>query len=416
MPGGTLQLLTVGYQDECLIGNPKISFFRQVYRSHTNFAVQTFPIRMDGIHDFGRRLTCVLPRQGDLVNRLTLRFELPALSTSDEQWCDDIGLAMIEYVEMEVGGKVIDHHTGEWLYMRNQLHLPEGLKTTFQAMTRGFNENAGSTASDQTMRIVYVPLSFWFCESTMAALPLIALQFHDVKINLKLRSHEYLSKISKIVPTQTADVLNVQLLVDYVYLDEAERHYFSQKPHEILIENLQYHVSDYLEYPQVNHSIKLDFKHPVKEIVWAFRSVSNTLHGNDLADGHVNDWFNFLSIGGGTPLSLCKTASLQVNTHDRTFAMDAAYYSVLLPFYTHTSAPVSYAFGRYKDRGIYIYSFALRPEEQSQPSGSMNFSRIDRATLDVELQNTTEGVEVLIYAITYNIFRISGGMGAIAFY
>ena len=381
MGGGLMQLVAYGAQDIYLSGNPQITFFKVVYRRHTNFSMESIDQTFNGTVGFDRKVTATISRNGDLINRMWLEAELPALTTGS--YVANAGHKLIKSVEVEIGGQRIDKHYGDWLTIWNELSQTAGHELGYDKMIQGVlnggNTQAAVTGADadnnpKTARTVYVPLQFWFCRNPGLALPLIALQYHEVKVNI-----EFGSVIDVAGAGAVADgVLSASLYVDYVYLDTDERRRFAQVSHEYLIEQLQF-TGD--EAPSKN--IKMNFNHPVKEIVWV--EVKND--------------------GSGDYTSTYTEAQITLNSHERMSMRKPMYYQLVQPYQHHERVPV--------DTPINVYSFALKPEEH-QPSGTCNMSRIDTATL--KLDSGFSGVDaVKVFATNYNVLRIMSGMGGLAY-
>ena len=379
MGGGLMQLVAYGAQDIYLSGNPQITFFKVVYRRHTNFSMESIDQTFNGTVGFDRKVTATISRNGDLINRMWLEAELPALSNGG--YVANAGHKLIKSVEVEIGGQRIDKHYGDWLNIWNELSQTAGHESGYNKMIQGVLSDGytmatagGVTADDQTARTVYVPLQFWFCRNPGLALPLIALQYHEVKVNIEFGS---LSDVSS--STETGLLLSASLYVDYVYLDTDERRRFAQVSHEYLIEQLQF-TGD--EAPST--SIKMNFNHPVKEIVWV----------------EVKE--------DGSYTSTYKEAQITLNSHERMSMRKPMYFQLVQPYQHHERVPV--------DMPINVYSFALKPEEH-QPSGTCNMSRIDTATL--KLSNATTDPAVVkatkVFATNYNVLRIMSGMGGLAY-
>ena len=233
------------------------------------------------------------------------------------------------------------------------------------------------TASAKT----YIPLQFWFCRNPGLALPLIALQYHEVKLNIKF--------------CNLSAGAAAEVWCDYIFLDTDERRRFAQVSHEYLIEQVQYNNG--VAMPAGGTQTELRFNHPVKELVW--QSVASS---NGCACGK-------------TGLDDVCSALLQLNGHDRFRKRDGDYFSTVQRYEHHSGARTSAATNNCVDSGeIYMYSFALKPEEH-QPSGTCNFSRIDNAVLNVErLKGKAAGV-LDVYAVNYNVLRIMSGMGGLAY-
>jgi len=385
MGGGLLQLVAYGAQDVYLTGNPQITFFKVVYRRHTNFSIESIEQTFNGTADFGKRVTCQISRNGDLINRVYLQTTLPAISGSGVAWVEKVGLRLLKSVEIEIGGQRIDKHYAEWMYIWNELSLPRGKEDGYKIMV-------GDDVSEANGSTLYVPLEFWFCRNVGLALPLIALQYHEVKINIEFES---LSKLTTGGSPSGAPSLGAtSLWVDYIFLDTDERRRFAQLSHEYLIEQLQFTGDETLTSGPTNR-IKLNMNHPVKELVW--------VGIRDVADSS-NLWTNFVdnnTVASG--VNMTSAAKLQLNGHDRFAERAGSYFNLVQPFQHHENVP--------RNRGINVYSFALKPEEH-QPSGSLNMSRIDTAVLSV---SAAAAGRIKVFATNYNVLRIMSGMGGLAY-
>jgi hypothetical protein len=457
MGGGLLQLVAYGAQDVYLTGNPQITFFKVVYRRHTNFAMEAIQQTFSGIPNFGNTVYCQISRNGDLINRAYLEVTLPAMTAnSGEKYVNYIGLRLLKSVTIEIGGQQIDKHYSDWLYIWNELSLPIGKRFAWEQMVGADQDitNDGVT--------LFVPLEFWFCRTIGLALPLIALQYHEVKLKIEFEAHNNCiykmgtagAASDTVDPSNTYSLSKANLWVDYIFLDTDERRKFAQLSHEYLIEQLQFTGSESLTTGVSGNStrIKLNFNHPCKELVWVAKYATGTtrnhwynytvknngdfltgaqnpavlstttltdLSSNILASSNAtitdnNSFINKLvyNVEPGfhpnstNPFARCL---LQLNGNDRFAQRDGSYFNYVQPFQHHTNIPAN--------QGINVYSFALKPEEH-QPSGTLNMSRIDTAVLAVDTKpsavTTLSGV-INIYATNYNVLRILSGMGGLAY-
>jgi len=399
MGGGLLQLVAYGAQDVYLTGNPQITFFKVVYRRHTNFSMESIEQTFNGTADFGRHVTCQISRNGDLIHRMYLQVALPAL-TSGKQWTDYVGLALVKNVELEIGGQRIDKQYGDWMYIWNELSLPYGKRDGYRSMVGASLSYAGGSTAAETL---YVPLEFWFCRNPGLALPLIALQYHEVKVNLEFRALSELGAYSVgggFLGLASGSLGTTSLWVDYIFLDTDERRRFAQLSHEYLIEQLQFTGDESVASGATSTKVKLNFNHPVKELVWVMQ--------RDVNVSSSNDWFNYTNNQSETPgVNLVTSAKLQLNGHDRFAQRDGAYFNLVQPFQHHENIPTN--------EGINVYSFALKPEEH-QPSGTLNMSRIDSAVLDVGHSGLGAfAAKIRVYALSYNVLRVMSGMGGLAY-
>ena len=387
-----MQLVAYGAQDVYLTGNPQITFFKVVYRRHTNFSMESIEQTFNGTVGFGKRVTCQVSRNGDLIHRVYLQVAVPD-TASDDAFVDYIGLALIKNVELEIGGQRIDKHYGDWMYIWNELSLPAGKLAGFKKMV-GEGASIAESAGPKTL---YVPLEFFFCRNPGLALPLIALQYHEVKINIEFRTKAECVRLGATAPS---DDISASLWVDYIFLDTDERRRFAQLSHEYLIEQLQFTGDESVT--GTNNKVKLNFNHPVKELVWVVQS--------DTATGS-NQWFNFQSAAADlvssavANASLVSAAKLQLNGQDRFAERAGAYFNLVQPYQHHENIPLS--------PGINVYSFALQPESH-QPSGTLNMSRIDSAVLNLTT-TVSSAAKIKVYAVNYNVLRIMSGMGGLAY-
>jgi len=378
MGGGLMQLVAYGAQDIYLTGNPQITFFKVVYRRHTNFSMEAIQQTWNGSPADGAtfRASATISRNGDLVSRLYI--EVVGLDTTSGGEANP-GAILVDSVECEVGGQLIEKHYGHWMEVWAELTEPniQGFVKTasstagtlFQNMSVMGGCAAGNTSDTVTS---FIPLRFWFCENAGLALPLIALQYHEVKIILNGGS----------VVDGAADC---KLWADYIYLDTDERRRFAQVSHEYLITQVQH------QQIAANASEELNFNHPVKELVW------------------TGGWGSGLN----TALTAAQTYQLKLNGHDRFAARDRTYFTRTQVWQHHTGygGLTATAGASQGNDSIAVYSFALKPEEH-QPSGTCNFSRIDNAQL---VQGSGSKQACNVYAVNYNVLRIMSGMGGLAY-
>ena len=178
-----MQLVAYGAQDVYLTGNPQISFFKVAYRRHTNFAMEAIEQTFNGNPQLGNRVTATINRNGDLITNMWLEVEFKEDTTANV--VNSLGHAMIEYIELEIGGQRIDKHYGEWFEIWSELTMSEEKRNGFKEMIG--RRDAGVTSPLESNKL-YIPLQFFFCRNPGLALPLIALQYHEVKINIEIET------------------------------------------------------------------------------------------------------------------------------------------------------------------------------------------------------------------------------------
>ena len=505
-----MQLVAYGAQDIYLTGNPQITFFKVVYRRHTNFSMESIKQTFNGTADFGNDVTATISRNGDLVYRMYLEHDatFTDTTTADANQLNIVeryGDSLIKECEIEIGGQRIDKHTSMWKRVYSDLtqsnpsgHFgatvgpggttPSGNGTLYQLMTGntyGFNTgdydatnnkfgvNGADGSGDQTITIngitytrgdegtssadalpakvavnkVFLPLDFWFNRNPGLALPLIALQYHEVKVKMTFESLGNLSReieeatFTDSIPATASTVTaagNFELWCDYIYLDTDERRRFAQVSHEYLIEQLQYSENTL---QTASPSIDLNFNHPVKELIWCMRNEKDSTTGGrhqtpaagkgDACSGPTS----IDEMGGNWQLKL--------NGHDRFKERDSKYFTRTQVWQHHTgyggisTTMMHSGTGDLNDPdtaadvgsdSIAVYSFALKPEEH-QPSGTCNFSRIDNAQLvgnSIQVaadigglastgDATANNTKLTIFAVNYNVLRIMSGMGGLAY-
>jgi hypothetical protein len=501
MGGGLMQLVAYGAQDIYLTGNPQITFFKVVYRRHTNFSMEAIKQTFNGTADFGNDVSATISRNGDLVYRMYLEHD--AVWTAQAGSGANIGLverygdSLIKECEIEIGGQKIDKHTSMWnrvwsdltefnpsgyfggtpapvagtakiasngtlhqLMTGNGYGFVSGNDTTpafsvvDNAIVNGFKYEDGASANGIiTVNNIFLPLNFWFCRNPGLALPLIALQYHEVKVKMTFETHANLARnvaadagdgiVNTAISSAFAGTPTLNLWCDYIYLDTDERRRFAQVSHEYLIEQLQYSENTITTQTP---SIDLNFNHPVKELIWCSQN-TGTLGRNGPPGASSAGTTKFDATAG--PVSLDAMGGnwqLKLNGHDRFKERDTRYFTRTQVWEHHTgygAVPTSGADldGSYNANECYdvakvcgadsiaVYSFALKPEEH-QPSGTCNFSRIDNAQLvgsslviedtqDTTVDNTvntgTETMKLTIFAVNYNVLRIMSGMGGLAY-
>jgi len=331
MGGGLMQLVAYGAQDVYLTGNPQITFWKVSYRRHTNFAMESIEQTFNGQADFGRRVTCTISRNGDLCYRTYLQVTLPEINQHMAntgragvvgdgvyaRWLDFPGEQLISQVEVEIGGQRIDRQYGDWMHIWNQLTLTGEQQRGYYKMVGNttqltfitdpsFNDVDGPCESNAPRQVcaprnalpettLYVPFQFWYCRNPGLALPLIALQYHEVKINLDIRpideclwavgSLNCASGSGKVTTAYNQSLVAASLYVDYVFLDTDERRRMAQNPHEYLIEQLQFTGDESVG--SSSNKIKLNFNHPVKELIWVVQPDENVDYCSSLECGQT---------------------------------------------------------------------------------------------------------------------------------
>jgi hypothetical protein len=430
-----MQLVAYGAQDIYLTGQPQITFFKSVYRRHTNFAIESIQQTINGSVAPGARVSVTISRNGDLLKNLWAQYNPSLLfpaGTALQIVASDLSHALLQILEIEIGGQLIDRQYGLWLTVWRDLVEPNPTGSQGELLLNGaepaINSATGLAESTKYQRMAYthqgglagvsstsgapteayIPMRFWFCKNPGLAVPLIALQYHEVKFNIQFALASTYCYPSTVTPQLAA--CNFAVYADYVYLDTTERRQFAQNAHEYLIDQLQQQQESSSGTSQ-NNTIRLNFNHPVKELIWV-GTPSTALAASSSAD---------IVAGAATPTAITTASGsasgtlikIILNGTDRFTARNLKYFTRNQVWDSHmgfgaTGVPDSIA----------VYSFALRPEEH-QPSGTCNFSRIDTAQLAFQggvVNGVNETISALtIFAVNYNVLRIMSGMGGLAY-
>ena len=463
MAGGLMQLVAYGAQDVYLTGQPKVTFFQAVYKRHTNFAMENIQQTVNGTPSNGGRVSVTIARNGDLVGDMYIRLQPTQTSYSnltstnsnfDMNWVAERAIADIE---LTIGGQRIDKHYQTWWRLYAELFLSESEKINYGKMT-----SSPSPISDTANpNSVYLPLLFFFNRNPGLYLPLIALQYHEVRLDFDLTSY-FTSYFGTSAPV-------FEVWANYVYLDTEERRRFAQKGHEYLIEQVQHTGGDSITLAgtpgattsPTAQTIRLSFNHPVKELIWCYTNTSSTAYNSmwnfSTSASNVNVtcaplpvyavgalphtvgaprlYSNIFATAGtqlssnlssgifwveeGSSNTLASTGTttsavevgplynfkLVLNGQDRFKEQQGKYFNQYQPYVYHSGVPYP---------GVYCYSFALQPEEH-QPTGTCNFSRIDNAQVAINIKGAATTPLQKMFAVNYNILRIQSGMGGLAF-
>ena len=299
MGGGLMQLVAYGAQDVYLSGNPQITFFKVVYRRHTNFSVEPVQQTWNGAADFGRTVTCNINRNGDLITNMYVVVKLPAtvvINTNTNEmipskswgYVNRLGHALISNVKIEIGGSKIDEQYGDWLNIWYELTHKVGQERGYAKMIGDVPELTAITTITKPAYNLYIPLQFWFNRNNGLALPLIALQYHDVRITLTFRPFNECINYTQNTEPPVVSMTDSFLLIDYVYLDSEERKRFAQASHEYLIEQLQFTGSE--SWNSANSKLRLNFNHPSKYLVWAPHSSLHNTRTKWVVHSTNGDW------------------------------------------------------------------------------------------------------------------------------
>ena len=403
MSGSLLALSATGAQDAALTGTPSVTFFRSVHRAHTPFSIEEIAQSFNGSVDFGKRITSTLSRSGDLINGLWLEITLPA-QAGNVGYVQSVAHALIKEASVEIGGTMIDRHDGVYMKMLADLTTPAEKQAGYKKMVGTYDTvPATRYTMNSTGGTYYLPLRFWFCESTACALPLLALQYHEARISLTLRNLNEIVWTDGIA-TASGSITGLDLWASYVFLGSQERKRIVQTSSESLVYLVGHTGSESIPGGVSSAKIRLSTNHPTSSLLIAVTRDDQTVE--DPATG--NDIFNFGSMAAGDAYRIA-SMKLVLNSHDRTSARTGAYWHLVSNYTYSTNVP---------DSHIYLMSFGLQPESYTQPSGTINFSRIDSISLDCSFDTVALGgnsSKLYVFARVFNSLRVSSGLAGLSY-
>lgn len=408
MKGALLELAAKGEEDLNLIGNPTISFFKSVHKKHTNFTKFEQSNIFYGQVNFGQKVTCKIERYGDLISKTWLQIKLPATGNDYVSWIKSIGNYMIKEVKLKMGGEVITKLSGEYIDIFYKYYYNIGHYNTYSSGVQNIQNYTNTSLTDD--QVLLVPLPFWFTKDISQALPLISLQHTTIEVEVEFRplidllfSNSDKSNLSGLVNLNNLYIDECLLYGEYIYLDSQERTAFAGK------EEINYLIEQYQDeiYPvsggEINKSYKIKFNHPVKELIWLYRSFYNE---------NLNKWNNYNHINDNNFNSFVEplvNVSIMLNGQDRVDKRVAQFFRILVPLFSHNSSNSDL---------VYFYNFALDCDS-IQPSGTLNFSKIDDARINIEFStkgsNGIKDGSVKLMAINYNFLKIKKGMAGILY-
>ncbi|QIG59938.1 hypothetical protein [Dishui Lake phycodnavirus 4] len=368
MSAALIDLVSKGVQDVYITGQPEVSFFRQNYKRHTNFALK--PERLDYIGTFGsnNEVSIPIPNKGDLLGYVWI--EAPGIARNGTNttgfFSEDV--ASLTEFSLWIGGQQVVTLDGLFIQgVHNLLYNADSSRAACAPLTNYFPAQAQGVASGSADHYV---IPFFFSEDLTKVLPLIGIKFHEVEIRVKCRAG--------FVPANSPKVF-----ATYFYVDTDERSYFMERDHELLIQQVQYQMAA----PGETEFDLTYFNHPCK----AVHLVSSSANGSAWNDEYTFD-----------------RSSLYINGTTLFENMSNVFHHTVVPQMHTTVLPLGLQY-----QPTYTWPFCLSLNKQ-QPTGSLNFSRIDNAKLVVSSPNGGGNI-VRVYAVNYNVLRIKRGMAGIAY-
>jgi hypothetical protein len=447
--GGLLQLIAKGVQDTFLIDNTENQFLYS-YDKSSNYALETVKLStISGIPNFGNTIECTIPRLGDLLNNVYIRVKLPELNIEDLigwnqdshriSWTKFVGQVLIKNIKLLIGNQEIISMSSHMQNIYSDFTDDGDCKIAMVGKVPSLNSPIGGDPSepDTVLKIeediLYIPTLFWFSDinNKKMTLPLLALQYSEVKLIIELNDFDKLYRISELSvdtnPNTGLDTdisytyqeitsslyikkpkcnLDISLVADYIYLEKEHRQKIASENIDILILQFQEHRQNI----SGNGKVPINFNHPVKEVYWTLQKESNV---------KTNDHFNFTDTDTADPetshiksKNILENAKLIFNGIDRTPLLDYKYFGIVQNYQGRNNITVGL---------VYVYNFSVNPRSFI-PEGSCNFSRLSDPYLYIELKESVkadinnDSITIVVYAVNYNILRIRSGMAGIAFY
>ena len=419
---GELQLMSSGPQDKFFTLDPDYSHFLESFKKHTNFSNEYVDLDPENEADFGSTVKFKIPQnQGDLVKTLSLKVTLPHITTGAVCYQESTGHALIEYVDLIIGGKIIQRLTSDWLQIYSEHFVTQTKQIALEELIGKFPErtahvrvsareivarNALGNTEDISF---FVDLPFYFYNHPELAIPLCAINRQEVEVEFKLRTAQEIviqtngkkADISQQNPQPK--IKDFQLCADVVHVDCEERIKMQKSRRDYLITQIQQNVFDIASGVNTGQ-FKLDFVNPVKELYFVIQR-QGSVGSNEFQFATQFDYDGILEVTGNKyvlwenldhlTLTLDGQEIITKDTGTMTFlkAVQAAIH--------HSKTQLI--------RRFYSYSFALQPEEW-YPTGQVNFSLVKEQILNLSLNPCTGySRQVRAYAVNYNILRVGEG-------
>ena len=425
MAGGSLHLsANQGTGDDIININPQITFFKKVYKRHTNFGLETIEISesTNSSVNFGQSVTYTITKTGSLISDMYIEFTLPPAINTDGLrgnktievvqeggvdlvgavnnwqnyccWVNAVGYAIINQVKLEIDGNTIDKNTGLWYDIWNELTDP--MRKEWCLVGKRDDNNNKLIQNHKTK--YHVPLKFYFNRNPGLAFPSFLLDDNKIKVNLTLNSLNKLVSFEKKPGTtpsvnSNAEISGFKLFTTYIFLDHTEETRIrTNLPTEYLVETTD--INENLSDGNLSNII---LSNPVKELIWVIRhrdrlkapdftssipkiNIINKHNDSTINNKNPNDVFNYslhdenTNVGYGS-FDTFNTLKMLISNEERIRATDSSFFRTIQPYNYHSNIPGGIN-GNEKRKYIYCYSFALKPEEY-QPSGAYNFTKSD---------------------------------------
>lgn len=423
-------------------GTRKINYFKSVFLPHLRFSTVPRLVNFKGTFGFGKTVKANISHDGtgDLLSNLYICVTLPALKYTNTNsvelpfdetrggWTNSIGHALIEEVQLEIDNQIVDTHNSVWQDSYNERTLDTSRAIALNNMIGREDSITDLDGNAEFEKKITIPLHFWFTKNYGSALPVLALHSSSINIIVKFRSFTecYYLKSGITIEPNLNEIVESQLLAEYIYLDIHTRKKWANMNHTYLVETVQYSGGQDIHPTNSVANVDINFTNPIKELYWMIQEKDSITN---------NDFFNYSRRNQDAVFDLkqnqdvlLKNCSIVINNTELTPVLDGSYYRDVQAYMKHT---------RGSDKHIYTYSFAGYPEKL-QPSGDINFTLYDdvnsklkisinpapvRITIDpvtgaitATATYATKELIIHVYAVSNNIFNIENGKAGLEFF
>lgn len=387
-----LQLQGVGVQDAYLTKDPQINVFQYSYYRYVNFAMDIVKLPLNEVATFNKKTSCDIPKRGHLLSKIFLHLKLPKLIKNGGtyvSWSDTLGYAIFnDPIELEIGGIIVEKLYPVYLDIAEELRNSRANELILKSDVYSASKYNSENEID-----LMIPLDFWFTKDYSLALPLLSMNYQEIKIYFKFREFLNCVNYDGNEPT-SVPIIDSNIFVEYVYLDDIFLDTFGKQKHQYLIEQVQYNGDEKIPPNNKFYNSTLKFNHPCKEVVFCCVDMESYRTNNYFVYGKYKDPDQL------TSQNLIEEAGLQLDGRRRFEMLPEFYWRLAFPKSVHSFVPQKY---------IYTMPFSIKPED-IQPTGSLNMSRFNDVTLTLTMINNNPECKLYIFAVTYNIVTIENGI------
>ncbi len=407
MKGADIQLYAKNRINSHIItGKPNCNTFISVYRKMNNFSIDTFEIESNSNVDYGKTLSFYIPKNGHYIHQMFLKIKLPELEipsgSTYVSWCNSIGHAIIDNIDFSIGEFVISEHDGFYMEIDDELYQNTSTNGKNQLIGK-YTSNASLIDSD-TDKYIYVPLKFWFNTDLSKSIPLFLLKFHELKVNIKLRSFDEIVVFDGLTQPSFKNIESVTLLTEYIFIEKQEIEYQLQNGPEYIeyiipqIQRIKFPIN--FNSNQIVNVPLNDFNYPSSELIVTFIETDSILN---------NDYFNFSKrnlIPDSKLIPIVKSIKMLIDGNERYKEQNESVYRLVYNYMVHPNVPTKH---------IYTIPFAQNPSNENCYSGTLNFSAIDDPVLIFQANSNINESTLMVYSRAYNVFFINKGMAGVKY-